>query len=273
MGTLEYMAPEVLQKEPTSAASDVYAWGVAVNEVATGMFPFSDCTKDNPQCQTILNFGYGRRGPQAAYPPVKIYSCLPYPPTPLAAGRFVKLSCLHHCACMQLKLLARAVPREQGRAWHEAVQGSVILAMHAVAVVHCWRMHTGRSWRRRSLRRACGLFWRPTRPARLAALLEAAWQLAPSRRPTAAHLEAELRALLAEMDATAADGVPASTIGAPEPGPAANGAHAGGAALPSEPGGDEAGAAMAPDLAAGDWGRAAWEGDSSNAAFQPVVPS
>ncbi len=54
------MAPEVLLKEPTTFASDVYAWAVTVNELATGVFPFADCTKDNPQCQTILNFGYGR---------------------------------------------------------------------------------------------------------------------------------------------------------------------------------------------------------------------
>ena len=54
------MAPEVLLKEPTSAASDVYSWAVTVNELATGVFPFSDCTKENPRCQTILNFGYGR---------------------------------------------------------------------------------------------------------------------------------------------------------------------------------------------------------------------
>jgi serine/threonine protein kinase len=60
VGTLEYMAPEVLQKQPTTAASDVYAWAVTVNEIATGIFPFADCTKDNPQCQTVLNFGFGR---------------------------------------------------------------------------------------------------------------------------------------------------------------------------------------------------------------------
>ena len=58
------MAPEVLQKQPTTAASDVYAWAVTVNEIATGIFPFADCTKDNPQCQTVLNFGYGRSGPK-----------------------------------------------------------------------------------------------------------------------------------------------------------------------------------------------------------------
>jgi serine/threonine protein kinase len=35
-GTLEYMAPEVLQKKPSSPASDVYALAIAINELATG---------------------------------------------------------------------------------------------------------------------------------------------------------------------------------------------------------------------------------------------
>lgn len=35
-GTLEYMAPEVLLKKPASAASDVYALAIAINELATG---------------------------------------------------------------------------------------------------------------------------------------------------------------------------------------------------------------------------------------------
>lgn len=38
-------------------------------------------------------------------------------------------------------------------------------------------------------------------PAKLAALLEAAWQLRPETRPAAADLEAALRLLVAEMEA------------------------------------------------------------------------
>ncbi len=41
----------------------------------------------------------------------------------------------------------------------------------------------------------------PDTPRQLAALLEAAWQLQPAARPTAEHLEAELRALLHSMKA------------------------------------------------------------------------
>ena len=61
VGTLQYLAPEVLQKEPTTCASDVYAWAITVNELLTGVFPFSDASKDDPRAQTILEFGYSRR--------------------------------------------------------------------------------------------------------------------------------------------------------------------------------------------------------------------
>ncbi|GLI68583.1 hypothetical protein VaNZ11_013053 [Volvox africanus] len=61
VGTLEYMAPELLLRtSPASPASDVYAWAVTVNEVAAGVVPFSDCIKDNPEVHTVLELGYGR---------------------------------------------------------------------------------------------------------------------------------------------------------------------------------------------------------------------
>ncbi len=41
-------------------------------------------------------------------------------------------------------------------------------------------------------------------PRELAALLEAAWQLQPAARPSAEHLEAELRALLHSMESAPA---------------------------------------------------------------------
>ena len=61
VGTLQYLAPEVLQKQPTTYASDVYAWAITVNEVLTGVFPFSDASRDDPRAQTILEFGYSRQ--------------------------------------------------------------------------------------------------------------------------------------------------------------------------------------------------------------------
>ncbi|GAX74889.1 hypothetical protein CEUSTIGMA_g2335.t1 [Chlamydomonas eustigma] len=66
VGTLEYMAPEVLMREPTSPASDIYALGVTINELATAVVPFSDCIKDNPEVHTVLEMGYGRQELAAA---------------------------------------------------------------------------------------------------------------------------------------------------------------------------------------------------------------
>lgn len=60
VGTLEYLAPEVLLKQPYGYPADIYSWAVSVNEIATAIVPFSDCTKDNPAAHTVLNFGYGR---------------------------------------------------------------------------------------------------------------------------------------------------------------------------------------------------------------------
>ncbi|KAF8055592.1 SEC13B [Scenedesmus sp. PABB004] len=65
-GTLEYMSPEVLLKRPASAASDVYALAVTLAEAWSGVYPFSDCTKDNPEVHTVLEHGYGRQELAAA---------------------------------------------------------------------------------------------------------------------------------------------------------------------------------------------------------------
>ncbi|KAK9833258.1 hypothetical protein WJX81_000555 [Elliptochloris bilobata] len=66
VGTLEYMAPEVLQRLGGGAPADVYALAVTLNEAAIGARPFLDCTRDNPACQTVLNYNYGRQELAAA---------------------------------------------------------------------------------------------------------------------------------------------------------------------------------------------------------------
>ena len=119
----------------------------------------------------------------------------------------------------------------------------------------------------------------PDTPAPLAALLEAAWQLAPGARPAAARLEAELAALLARMDASptpAAHAIPASTIG-PAPVLAAQENGNGDAqAPPPKAHSHSNGAAAAPEqdrAGAQGWGVARWERDGGNAVggFQPKV--
>lgn len=54
------MAPEVLQRRPHSTCSDVFALATTINELATAIVPYSDCTRDNPKAHTILDMGYGR---------------------------------------------------------------------------------------------------------------------------------------------------------------------------------------------------------------------
>jgi serine/threonine protein phosphatase PrpC len=61
VGTLEYMAPEVLLKRPSTPAADTFALAVTLNELLTATIPYSDCTRDNPLAHTILEMGYGRQ--------------------------------------------------------------------------------------------------------------------------------------------------------------------------------------------------------------------
>lgn len=75
VGTLEYMAPEVLLQRAGGAPADVYALAVTINEAATGTPPFSDCTRDNPHCQTVLNFNYGRWRTLPTQPPWNCRAC------------------------------------------------------------------------------------------------------------------------------------------------------------------------------------------------------
>jgi len=62
VGTLQYMCPQVLNRSGAhGSAGDVYAWAVTLNEIITGVIPYSDCTKNNPACHTVLDMGYGRQ--------------------------------------------------------------------------------------------------------------------------------------------------------------------------------------------------------------------
>ncbi|KAI3439126.1 hypothetical protein D9Q98_001534 [Chlorella vulgaris] len=90
VGTLEYMAPEVLLKEPHSPAADVFALAVTLNEMATGAIPYSDCTRDNPLAHTILEMGYGRQELAAAVAAEGLRPSLPPDVLPQLAELLVK---------------------------------------------------------------------------------------------------------------------------------------------------------------------------------------
>ncbi|XP_055818512.1 protein kinase and PP2C-like domain-containing protein isoform X2 [Solanum dulcamara] len=57
VGTLIYMAPEVLTKEIHTEKSDVYSFGITVNELLTGMVPYTDLRAET-QAHTVLEMNY-----------------------------------------------------------------------------------------------------------------------------------------------------------------------------------------------------------------------
>ena len=60
VGTMEYMAPEVLLEQKFSEKSDVFSFAISINEMITKTFPYSDCTQENPKAHTILDMNYSR---------------------------------------------------------------------------------------------------------------------------------------------------------------------------------------------------------------------
>ncbi|GER52558.1 protein kinase [Striga asiatica] len=57
VGTIIYMAPEVLRKEVHTEKSDVYSFGVTVNELLTGVVPYTDLRAE-AQAHTVLEMNY-----------------------------------------------------------------------------------------------------------------------------------------------------------------------------------------------------------------------
>ncbi len=54
VGTLVYLAPEVLKGKPHSFAADVYALGITLNELAAGAVPYVDRKLPAPELHTVL---------------------------------------------------------------------------------------------------------------------------------------------------------------------------------------------------------------------------
>ncbi|XP_017258052.1 protein kinase and PP2C-like domain-containing protein isoform X2 [Daucus carota subsp. sativus] len=57
VGTLIYMAPEILRKELHSEKSDVYSFGISINELFTGVVPYTDLRAE-AQAHTVLEMNY-----------------------------------------------------------------------------------------------------------------------------------------------------------------------------------------------------------------------
>lgn len=65
VGTLLYMAPEVLRKDVQSEKSDVYGYGITLNELITGVVPYTD-RKTAAQAHTVLEMNYSEQQLSAA---------------------------------------------------------------------------------------------------------------------------------------------------------------------------------------------------------------
>ncbi|XP_078428510.1 protein kinase family protein / protein phosphatase 2C (PP2C) family protein [Wolffia australiana] len=57
VGTLIYMAPEILKKDVHTEKSDVYSYAITINELLTGVVPFTDL-RTEAQAHTVLEVNY-----------------------------------------------------------------------------------------------------------------------------------------------------------------------------------------------------------------------
>ncbi|GJN18694.1 hypothetical protein PR202_gb05882 [Eleusine coracana subsp. coracana] len=57
VGTLIYMAPEILRKDIHTEKSDVYSYGISINELLTGVVPYTDLRAE-AQAHTVLEMTY-----------------------------------------------------------------------------------------------------------------------------------------------------------------------------------------------------------------------
>ncbi|ERN16642.1 hypothetical protein AMTR_s00051p00099980 [Amborella trichopoda] len=57
VGTLIYMAPEILRKEVHTEKSDVYSFAITINEIVTGVIPYTDLRAE-AQAHTVLEMNY-----------------------------------------------------------------------------------------------------------------------------------------------------------------------------------------------------------------------
>ncbi|KAL8172212.1 hypothetical protein V2J09_024016 [Rumex salicifolius] len=65
VGTLIYMAPEILKKEIQTEKSDVYGFAVTINELLTGVVPYTDL-RTEAQAHTVLEMKYTEQNLTAA---------------------------------------------------------------------------------------------------------------------------------------------------------------------------------------------------------------
>ncbi|KAI8562550.1 hypothetical protein RHMOL_Rhmol03G0044200 [Rhododendron molle] len=65
VGTLIYMAPEILKREMHSEKSDAYSYGITINELLTGVVPYTNLRAE-VQAHTVLEMNYSEQQLTAA---------------------------------------------------------------------------------------------------------------------------------------------------------------------------------------------------------------
>lgn len=93
VGTLIYMAPEILKKEIHTEKSDVYSFGVSINELITGVVPYTDLRAE-AQAHTVLEMNYTEQQLTAA---VVSDGLRPVLPGPESGAPSTLLSLIQRC--------------------------------------------------------------------------------------------------------------------------------------------------------------------------------
>ncbi|KAG8372172.1 hypothetical protein BUALT_Bualt12G0038800 [Buddleja alternifolia] len=93
VGTIIYMAPEVLRKEIHTEKSDVYSFGVTVNELLTGVVPYTDLRAE-AQAHTVLEMNYTEQQLTAAVVSLELRPALAGPESGAPTGL---LSLIQRC--------------------------------------------------------------------------------------------------------------------------------------------------------------------------------
>ncbi len=195
------MAPELLCARGGGAPADVYALAVTLNEAATGVLPFSDCMRDDPACQTVLNFNYGRCAAHAAPRIFTPFTAAPAWPAALDPRLGIRVGgrasahgrarshpmrasapagrpspCLSHCAMLPGLCQIFKRPQQSFDSAMTQVIGLTVTLTMSITKSGCPRcvhgpldvsLVRGRSWPRRSPRRARGPARRAARRPRL----------------------------------------------------------------------------------------------------------
>ncbi|KAK1276824.1 Protein kinase and PP2C-like domain-containing protein [Acorus gramineus] len=75
VGTLIYMAPEILRKDVHTEKSDVYSFAISINELLTGVVPYTDLRAE-AQAHTVLEMNYTEQQLTAAITSEKLRPAL-----------------------------------------------------------------------------------------------------------------------------------------------------------------------------------------------------